>query len=307
MKSLSINFSKTCNNKCIFCFCNEKNFKNLELLKEIDNFRKAAKEIIRYRKTCGGLIISGNEPTLNPDLFSIILFAKKLGYFVELRTNGKFLANEKYCLELLQTNFDICCISLLSYDAAIHDSLTKTKDSFKETVEGIKNVFTIGGADKIKLFNVITSKNYKKLTKYIEFCKELGVREVQFNFVYHSDYGVVPKLSSVEKYIMQAIKLSKKLNMRINFFGFPLCFLRKYYKLSQELYFNQDNNEVMLGGRFSDYNHVRKSLGKKKTKYCNYCMLEKICEGIWSPYLEIYGEKEFKKWGKKMSSQYDIS
>jgi len=292
MKSLSINFWSQCSNNCLFCFCREK-----DLLAEkvgapvIDSLIDLSRALRRHRASCDWLIISGNEPTLNPNLLKAILLAKKNGYGAEIRTNGRALKDRKFCLKLIKAGLDSIGITLLSHQAKTHDFLTRTSNSFKETVQGIKNFIALGNASRLAIYIVINRFNFRHLVKIVSFCHKLGVKNLQLNFVYHNDKEIVPQFSEVVKPLNKALTLATGLGLNIGTYGLPPCFLGEYQKLAIELGLK---NEVILGGRISDYNYLRTNLGKRKTKYCRQCLQKNTCEGTWKSYYNVYGEEEFK-------------
>jgi len=85
-KVCCIIFTRGCNFRCPYCF-------NPEL---VDPQRygtiineKAVWEFLENRKDIlDAVVISGGEPTLQPDLISFIQKVKQLGYLVKLNTNG---------------------------------------------------------------------------------------------------------------------------------------------------------------------------------------------------------------------------
>jgi radical SAM protein with 4Fe4S-binding SPASM domain len=84
LKDLTIEITRRCMNKCIFCSSSsgpdEKEFL------EIGQICKVLEQAKSLR--LGGVIISGGEPLLHPELESILLYCKKLGLKVTLYTSG---------------------------------------------------------------------------------------------------------------------------------------------------------------------------------------------------------------------------
>jgi len=80
----AIVFVKGCNFACPFCFNRDLVLGNLPTLspKTVLAFLKKRKKIL------DGVVISGGEPTLQPDLEAFIRKIRKLGYQVKLDTNG---------------------------------------------------------------------------------------------------------------------------------------------------------------------------------------------------------------------------
>lgn len=87
-KLAAIIFTSGCNMRCPFCY----NFKLVfpELItkeslydeKQIINFLK------KRKKYLNGLVITGGEPTLQPDLPDFLVKMKRIGYDIKLDTNG---------------------------------------------------------------------------------------------------------------------------------------------------------------------------------------------------------------------------
>ena len=81
----AIVFTQGCNIRCKYCH-------NPELLSLSADTSYDEEEILYYlekRKKClEGLVITGGEPTLQPDLKDFIIKVKNLGYKIKLDTNG---------------------------------------------------------------------------------------------------------------------------------------------------------------------------------------------------------------------------
>lgn len=85
-KISSIIFTQGCNFACVYCHNKElirtKEHNNIITPEEIIAFLK------QRRKKIDAVVITGGEPTLQPDLLSFIKEIKKLGFLVKLDTNG---------------------------------------------------------------------------------------------------------------------------------------------------------------------------------------------------------------------------
>ena len=115
----SVIFTNGCNFNCDFCHNsqlisgNEKS--NISLL-EIFDF------LVQRKGQIDGVVISGGEPTIQPDLKEVIIKIRKLGYKVKLDTNG---SNPNVLKELLDEN-------LLDYVAMDIKSLPNNYDRFRK-------------------------------------------------------------------------------------------------------------------------------------------------------------------------------
>ena len=94
----AIVFTQGCNIRCKYCH-------NPELLPVQADTNYSEEEILFYlekRKKClEGLVITGGEPTLQPDLKDFIIKVRSFGYKIKLDTNG---TNPEVVKQLIQEN-----------------------------------------------------------------------------------------------------------------------------------------------------------------------------------------------------------
>ena len=94
----AIVFTQGCNIRCKYCH-------NPELLPVHADTTYSEEEILFYlekRKKClEGLVITGGEPTLQPDLKDFIIKVRSFGYKIKLDTNG---TNPEVVKQLIQEN-----------------------------------------------------------------------------------------------------------------------------------------------------------------------------------------------------------
>jgi pyruvate formate lyase activating enzyme len=83
----AIVFTQGCNFRCPFCH-------NADLLdinvpsSMLPTTEKILDSLKSRRKVLEGLVITGGEPTIQPDLFSFIIKVRNIGYKIKLDTNG---------------------------------------------------------------------------------------------------------------------------------------------------------------------------------------------------------------------------
>ncbi|HSA06947.1 MAG TPA: anaerobic ribonucleoside-triphosphate reductase activating protein [Candidatus Gastranaerophilales bacterium] len=106
-KISSIIFTQGCNFACSYCHNKElirtKQYNNIVTPEEILSFLK------ERRKKIDAVVITGGEPTLQPDLISFIKQIKTLGFLVKLDTNG---SNPDVLKEIIKTN----CVDYIAMD-----------------------------------------------------------------------------------------------------------------------------------------------------------------------------------------------
>jgi len=131
-----------CNNNCMFC-------SNPEMKKIFDskNTEKMDVSMIKIKlskynpKEIKTLIFVGGEPTISKNLFELINFSIHLGFQkIFLMTNGRMLSNKSFFKKLLKYPQIELGISIHGHNSEIHDSLTRTEGSFKQTIKGMNNL-----------------------------------------------------------------------------------------------------------------------------------------------------------------------
>jgi len=168
-----------CQNNCVHCYAGGPH-ETPEMSTE------QWKEVIDRLKQIGVFILTftGGEPTLRDDLPELLLYAEKNGMVTGLVTNGRRLKDKVYVEALEKTGLDFVQVTLESHKPEIHDSMTATKGSWKETVAGIRN------AVKTRIYvttNTTLSKyNATEFLETMDFLKELGVLAFGCNSLIYS-------------------------------------------------------------------------------------------------------------------------
>lgn len=143
----AIVFTKSCNFRCHFCYNpmlvfaeGENELKNIDegpsLIPEEDFFLFLKERVGKLE----GLVISGGEPTLQPDLKEFIIKVKELGYKVKLDTNG---TSPEKVSDLIKNNLlDYIAMDLKAplekYEAVIgvKTDINKIKESIDLLING---------------------------------------------------------------------------------------------------------------------------------------------------------------------------
>ena len=133
-------------------------------------------EVVRIASETGfkHLKITGGEPTLRKDLFSIIYGCSELESLdeVQLVTNGSVLTRE-YVRALVDSGLDNITISL---DAATRDNFKEMsgKDQFNKVVNGIYMAREAGL--QVTINSVLMQKNKEEIEGLIEIARKTGSR-----------------------------------------------------------------------------------------------------------------------------------
>jgi len=304
-----INLDERCNQDCVFCVVkgtNKGKFGSMD--------KKEAKRIIKDFVNCGGKVIvfTGGEPTLRGDLPEIIEYAENFKEInsISIITNGVRLEDKGYLKKILDADKKrkvSFCFSLHSHKEKISELLTKAKGSFKKTISGIENVTKSGRS--ISIYQVITTKNCKDL---LAFCKFLNnkfpqIRDVTFAYPFpqgnalENDW-IFPKITSLRLYLLKSLEFLERKGYKVSIAAcgqFPLCAIPGFEeKVLESLSFSEENISGVVGEKsFHEFEMASEEWAeqyKNKSSKCQKCVLNKVCQGFWKKYIELFGFEGIK-------------
>jgi len=296
MKRIDLKIGFQCNNRCRFCVQGNKRERYPNKSSE------EVKAILRKMvKGYQGVVFTGGEPTVRKELIEWVSYAKKLGYkVIQIQTNGRMFAYKPYCQEILKAGANEFSPAIHGSTPEIHDYLTRVPGSWQQTVQGIKNLKSLG--QYILTNTVITKLNYRDLPNLAKLLTSLKVSQFQFAFMHinliiaHDQKlikEVVPRHSEVEPYVKKGLQIGINAGIRVMTEAIPYCFMKGYENYIAESLI--PDTSVFDGNlELADYSQYRKTQGKAKGSNCKKCQYYKICEGPWKEYPEIFGWEEFK-------------
>jgi|GEM_PF-2202467 len=292
MRELDVKPGFACNNNCVFCLNQEKKFCAVFPLEDIlGRIAQAA------RKGCAKLIISGGEPSISPNFFTILDFAKKNGYReIELQTNARMLSYEAFVEKLLArrpVSYKFL-ISLHFPDKKLQKKYTRA-DGFDQVIGGIKNLVKHGLP--VRINTVVMKPNLKLLGDVTAVVRSIGVKSQQFRMVSGQNFReryaeFVPPMSDAAREIRKVIKKNRDaLNFAIH--ELPLCVVGKDMEEYMSPPTNPERDNLSIG------NIVVPSPAIMRKQFvfagcCAACSIRAACKGVRSDYAELYGLTEVK-------------
>jgi len=270
-----VRITKACNNRCLFCLDRESQDGRLVPAKEIINILKKG-----ISEGATRAIISGGEPTLHPHIAKIIKEAKKMGYkHVQIISNGRMLAYDKFTEELKKAGLDEVTLSLHSHLEKQMEEMTGVKGSYKQAIRGLMNSLRHNFIVSIDV--VINKINYKTLKSTLEFFIKLGVYE--FDLLYLVPFGSAWKNKSklflsplkAKKYLDQAFNLSFNKDLHIWTNRLPAIFLEGYEHLIQ----NPNKLKDDIGGMAKELKNyiIDGKMMSCHGERCRYCFKQNFC------------------------------
>ena len=162
-RTLLLLINKGCNLRCSFCDLWEG--KEQLALSDVYPIFDDAVEI-----GTKVLVLTGGEPLLHPDVFSMIAAAKSRGLSVNMTTNGTLV--EKYWEQIVEAPLDSLSFSIDGLED-VHDELRGQKGAFLKTLSAIKRVRKECSLS-CSIYFVATKKNVHQLVDVFELALSLG-------------------------------------------------------------------------------------------------------------------------------------
>jgi len=290
---LDLKIGFACNNHCLFCAQGDKRSRlaNKPWGEIIAELEKAATAGVR------GVVFTGGEPTLHPQLTRSVAAARALGYTkIQIQTNGRRFAYRDYCETLAAAGANEFSPSLHGADPETHDTLTRSPGAWRQVVAGLKNLKRLG----LRVFTntVVVRDNYKDLPKLARLLVDLRVDQFQFAFVHivgsaaRHRTRIVPRKHAAVPFMLQGLDIGRRAGIACFTEAVPLCLLpgREDYAAERMI---PDGPVVDAGIRLESWRHYRTTQGKAKRPACRTCRHDADCEGPWREYPKLYGWKEF--------------
>ena len=308
---------RLCNNNCIFCMEEDREARAVANAATTD---EVVKWILAENRGCSEVCFTSGEPTTNPRLPTWARWAREQGTArVSLMTNGRALSYPDYTARLIRAGINRFYISIHGHQAKLHQALTRTPDSFAQTVAGIAAVARKAGAVELHTSTVLSKRNLGHLGDIYSFLRARGVDQVVFNVMQANGRAdtyferIFPPYSEVAARAAEFFAQQGEREGRVMAFlvDIPLCtttmlpdfnrgFVEAYrhYEPPASAALLEDScgadRRAGPGGELvtvkrADLDRARRD----KRAECQACRYDAICAGVWHNYVRRFGWSEF--------------
>lgn len=170
-----------CNNNCIHCYSSSP--RKIEEL-NTGKWKKILGKI--WSLGVPQVLFTGGEPTLRNDLLDLVYEGERIGLVTGLVTNARLISREK-AGDLERAGLDYVQVTLESCDEKVHDRITGVEGSWRETVEGLKNVLATSIYTSVNI--TITKINSHTVLDTVRFLADLGVENISCNSIIYAGRG----------------------------------------------------------------------------------------------------------------------
>lgn len=199
-----------CNNNCFFC--QHSGTAPAPASGGVTDALKARMRTIPDK--AGPVIIRGTEPSLRSDFLELLRYAKQLGIEKPVvESNGRVFCYGDFCSAVMAEGVRDFTIRLFGPDAGVHDRWSGAQGSFRQAVQGIRNLRERGARVKLTLF--LSARHKDCINGYAALVQDLRPSSVAFLYldlenrsVRTVDKGFVQGLGRDVKDLIAAIRRS---------------------------------------------------------------------------------------------------
>lgn len=274
-----------CNQRCPFCFVSTSNHRLS--IAQIEQTLSRIKN-----KTDSIVVLSGGEPTLHPDLLSVIHRIYELGFpNISIQTNAVKLADDHLAEQVIMAGVKSFVVSFQSHIPEVYDQLTGTRNMFERACRGIRNLRALGACvDQ----NVIMNRlNITTLDSYISFSLEKlygGPRKGAIFFTLMNGTGhekardLAISLDEIRSPLARAVEICRSNGLAVApFFGEcapPPCVI-DHPEITH-------TNSAPSNITYCDGTNLPEN-GRVKSYHCRECVFDYICFGVPVEYARLFG------------------
>lgn len=313
---LHVSIGAVCNNNCVFCMEEDRDGRYVN---NSAMTRERVRWILERHRGAEEVCFTSGEPTTRPELLDFVAWSRALGYRrISVMTNGRRLGHLPYAAALVKAGMNRFYVSVHGHTKKLHEGLTRTPDSFEQTVAGIEVVARLKRFGvELHTSTVLTDRNLPHLAEIYAFLRERGVDHVVFNVMQANGRAdtffeqIFPPYPEVAERFRAFLAQAREPRVMAFLVDIPRCvtegipdFNRGF--VERHRHYDVEENAVLdgldLAGR-AEESHGRRLVvltredldqsTRSKRDACRGCRYDQGCEGVWRNYLRRRGWDEF--------------
>jgi len=235
-----------------------------------------------------GVILTGGEPTLHPELPAIVAYARERGLHVRMITNGFRLADRDFARTLGEAGLQLVHVSVYSVRPEVERRLRGTEGTLPRAFAAVDNAHASG--IEVNVNCVINRLNADHLDENVRHwvSQHPHVRHFIWNNLDPSmgraevnQAEFTPRLAEFEVSLLRAMRLLHRSGRTFRVEKVPLCYMtefawastetRKIVKSEERIVHFLDEKQTV---RQTDFSHIY-------ADGCRVCSLRSICGGLF--------------------------
>ena len=310
-----VSIGAVCNNNCIFCMEEDRD------ARYVNNSAMDAERvrwILEEKRGAEEVCFTSGEPTTRAELPDFVTQARALGYRrISVMTNGRRLSHMPYAAALAKAGMNRFYVSIHGHTKKLHESLTRTPESFEQTVAGLDTITRLKRFGvELHTSTVVTDRNLPHLLEIYRFLRAHGVDQVVFNVMQANGRAdtyferIFPKYTAIAAEFARFCRDVGEAQPMAFLVDIPLCtteaipdFNRGYVERYQ--HFDLASQVQLPALKRPDREQEGKGRGlllvmrgdlddaeRDKRAECATCRYDAACEGVWRNYLRRFGWDE---------------
>ncbi|MFT6398967.1 MAG: sulfatase maturation enzyme AslB (radical SAM superfamily) [Bradymonadia bacterium] len=237
-----------------------------------------------------GVILTGGEPTLHPELPGICRYAREQGLHVRMITNGHRLAEPKFAKAMAEAGLQSVHISIYStrpeVETVLRGGNTGTLERAYRAIENVadcgvdvhmNSVIAKQNADHLDETVAYFIEHYPFIRHYVWNCLDPSMGRAEVNQTLYT-----PRLAEFEVSLQRSLDLLNDSGRTFRVEKVPLCYMTDYGWASTETR-NIVKMEERIVHFLDDKQMVRITHhGHLYAEACNSCELRPICGGLFN-------------------------
>lgn len=272
-----LRISNICNNRCIFCLDSDYRYR-----KPFVSTNTILKKISQaYRNDYSRLILSGGEPSINPDFVKIVHYAHEIGFQkIQTITNGRMFCYKSFADDVVSAGLDEATFSIHGPNSEIHDKLTGCPGSFRQSVQGIKNLLDTQSCI-VNVDIVVNKINLMYVKQIIDFFSRYNIYEfdllhiVPFGRAFQNKELLFLDQPQGSKHLKKVFELSSKGNYFIWTNRFPPSYFEGIEHLIQDPHKLYD--EILGRMELFDSFYKHNKFDCEHPEKCPHCFVKNYC------------------------------